>query len=362
MKNNYLYSVTDKALFDALNQHKITNNHLSDMLLCRGVIVSKYTDKKTLAKSFCLYHHDYYDHQKIADVLGVAPRKEKTTSSFIKNEDDKDDIYDFWSAAESLKDGIISNNDQCNIYKKGDSIIIDITYSTLHYDKSDFNQVVKKTSQIEIIKGNDCYTIRRPDNEQFENYMEILLSNLKDDNNIDKTEINLFNVPDPELRSKFFDKFIKSIPNFNLRDVSDVFVYNPNTIFNDGDEIDSSEYPEIRKVSLKGKSVLDSTELKSFFENGFYIWKIRWTLEEDLPDPDIYEFEAQFSNMIDFTEFSYISKGYWKYKGQQQYNKTKSQLDSTKNSFFLSLFEKSALKSMNDIKEMYQGVEENELS
>jgi len=360
MKNNYLYSVTDKALFDGLNQHKITTNHTVDMFLKRGVLVSKNTPKKNLAKSFCRYHHDYYDHQNIAEVLGMTPRKEKTTSSFIKTSSDSDD---FWDAANELKTSIINNNDQCNIYMDSDDIIVDITYSSLHYEKSEFNQIVKKNAKIEIIKSEDSFIIRRPDNEQFEGYVDDIISSLvAPKSDTEKSDINLFSISDSKLRSKFFIQFVEGVQNYKLRNVSDVFVYNPDCQFS-AEEImnsDDDDVPEIRKVSLKGKSVLDSQELKSLFDRGFYIWKIRWSLEEDLADPDIFEFEAQFSDMINFTGFSYISKGYWKYKGNGEYNKNKSQLDQDKNSHFLTLFEKSALEIMKSIHTEYEGVVEDE--
>ncbi|MGE6314673.1 hypothetical protein ACQKC1_02645 [Shewanella baltica] len=356
MKSNYLYSVTDKALYDGLNQHKITSNHIVDMFLKRGVLVSKQTLKKSLAQSFCRYHHDYYDHQLIAEVLGMTPRKEKITSSFIKTECKADD---FWSAAEDLKKKIINNNDQCNIYSESGSIIIDITYSSLHYEKSEFNQIVKKNAKIEIIKKDDKYIIRRPDNEKMDDYVDDILNTLSEtENEVEKKDINLFSVTDPKLRSKFFNIFVEGIPKYKLKNVSDVFVFNPDCKYNSEDmaSLEDGDLPEIKKVSLKGVSVLDSPELSDLFKRGFYIWKIRWAIEENLADPDIFEFEAQFNNMEDFTGFSYISKGYWKYKGNGEYNKNKSQLEPGQNSRFITLLEKCALETMELIQAEYQGV------
>ena len=356
MKSNYLYSVTDKALYDALNQHKITSNQIVDMLLKRGVLISRTTPKEELAKFFCRYHHDYYDHQVIAEVLGMTPRKEKTTSSFIAS---NCDIDDFWTAAEDLQREILNNNDQCNIDIIDGNIIIDITYSSLFYDKSEFNQVVKKNARIEIIKEQGKYIIRRPDNDKFNDYVEDIIESVStSEKDLIKKDINLFSVPDPKLRSKFFIDFVENIKNYKLRNVSDVYVFNPDCKYNSDDliNLEDDDIPEITKVSLKGVSVLDSPELFDLFKRGFYIWKIRWSIEEELKDPDIFEFEAQFSNMVDFTGFSYISKGYWKYKGNGDYNKTKSQLEPEKNSSFITLLETCALETMDSIQTDYKGV------
>ncbi|MDH1471830.1 hypothetical protein ACE02D_01965 [Shewanella bicestrii] len=361
MKNNYLYSVTDKALYDALNQYKITSNHIVDMFLKRGVIVSKQTNKKVLARNFCRYHHDYYDHQVIAEHLGIHPRKEKITSSFIESNSSKDD---FWNAAEILKESIIADNDQCNVYIDSDKIIIDITYSSLHYDKSEFNQVVKKNANIEIVKSKDnSYIIRRPDNDQFDDYVSQIVEEIGKNGKIEKKEVSLFSVPDHNLRSKFFIDFVSILNDYKLRDVSDVFVFNPNSVdVDDINDFDNYDIPEIKRVSLKGKSVLDSQELKDLFDKGFYIWRIRWTVEERLADPDIFEFEAQFSDIVHCCGLSYISKGYWKYKGNGEYNKGKSQLDNNQNSKFITLFENAALDIMKAIHSEYKGVSQNEHS
>lgn len=356
MKSNYLYSVTDKALYDGLNQHKITSNHLVDMFLKRGVLVSKQTSKKSLAQSYCRYHHDYYDHQVIAEVLGMTPRKEKITSSFIKSECHVDD---FWSAAEELKGKILHNNDQCNIYYESGNLIIDITYSSLHYEKSEFNQIVKKNAKIEIIKKSGEYIIRRPDNEKMDEYVDEILNSLcESDLHIEKKDINLFSVTDPKLRSKFFNMLVDGIKSYKLKNVSDVFVFNPDCKYSSENMVflEDDDLPEIKKVSLKGVSVLDSPELSDLFKRGFYIWKIRWAIEEDLADPDVFEFEAQFNDMENFTGFSYISKGYWKYKGNGEYNKNKSQLEPGKNSHFITLLEKCALETMESIQTECQGV------
>ncbi|WP_342754764.1 hypothetical protein AAGQ96_02670 [Pantoea sp. MBD-2R] len=47
-----LHSVTDKSLYDALCQPRVTNNELRELFLERGIIISKKTDKKDLAKNF----------------------------------------------------------------------------------------------------------------------------------------------------------------------------------------------------------------------------------------------------------------------------------------------------------------------
>ncbi|MDC5813045.1 hypothetical protein [Vibrio europaeus] len=357
MTKNYLYSVTDKALFDALNQSKITNNELRDLFLTRGVLTSKNTDREELAKNFSKYVHDYYDHQRIASALGTTPRREKITSSFISNELDTQTLE---SAAEKLKEKITEENNLCHIYQKSDgTFVVEVTYEVIDYNKSDFKQVVQKTSTIEIEKAPSGLTIRRPDNDHIKEYEESLLSFIEEESpgtELDRTHINLMNIEKESLRTKFFTSLVKEMSGYKLKDVSDVYVYKPKVeaAFMDHED-DPEEGVHITKVSLKGEGVLISPELDSLYERSFYIWKIRWRVAEDLVDPDYFDFEAQFSDPKNCSGFSFISRGAIRYRGKGVYNKTNSQLSEDEETKFTRLIEQTAKKIVADINETSQG-------
>ena len=92
MKN--IHSVTDKALYDALNQKQITLNEIQDLFLERGTIICKKTPRKELARNYSRMTHDYYDHQKIATLLGSQTRTEKITCVRIEADIDKKGIIE----------------------------------------------------------------------------------------------------------------------------------------------------------------------------------------------------------------------------------------------------------------------------
>jgi hypothetical protein len=359
MTKNYLYSVTDKALFDALSQSKITSNDLRDLFLTRGVLISRSTDREELAKNFSKYAHDYYDHQKIASALGTKPRKEKTTSSFISN---KLDIATIENAAEKLKQKIIDENNLCHIYENSDGVfVIEMTYEVIDYNKSDFKQVIQKTSSIEIETTKEGITIRRPDNDNIKKYEESLLAFIEEENPetpLDREQINLINIEKETLRTKFFTSLVNNMTGYTLKDVTDVYVYKPKLTASFMAEDDtSSDEPDdepddgvhITRVSLKGEGVLISPELDSLYERSFYICKIRWRLKEDAIDPDYFDFEAQFSDHENCSNFSFISRGALRYKGQGVYNKNTSDLTPHEEIAFTRLIEKTAKKVVEDI-------------
>jgi len=350
MARNYIYSATDKALFDALNQAKISNSELRELFISRGVLVSKQTERVDLAKNFSKYIHDYYDHQKIAAALGATPRKEKTTSKVISNAISKNVLLE---ASEKLRDLVNDDNDLCHVVFKSENVIsIHITYETLDYSSSDFRQIVFKEAEIEIESTSDGIIVRGQDNEHVQEYMDAFfsfVSELKDDEEIlDIEEISLLNVENPSLRTEFFTKFISNLLGHTVDDVTDVYVFKPKLneeSWTDTKDPFTNDY-HITKISLKGQGVLVSDELDSMCSKGFYIWKIRWTLKEQLPDSDIYEFEAQFSNPEDCIGFSYMPKGVIRYKGEGNFNKTKSQLTPSESDVYTKLLENAARTSM----------------
>lgn len=352
MFRNYLYSVTDKALFDALNQSKISATELRDLFLSRGILVSKDTKREFLAKEFSKYNHDYYDHIKIAEALGTTPRREKRTSLFISSDIDLSTIEE---AAEALKVKITKDQDLCQLTHKDDGTFeIDITYQTTDYNKSEFRQIVQKSAIIEIEEVDGGFIVRRPYNDHVKDYEESLLSNIEDnleeDEDLKTEEISLLNIEDKELRTRFFTKLISSIPGHKQKDVSDVYVYHPkHSAFDSGDDGEPDSGVHITKASLKGEGVLASEELDALYDKGFYIWKIRWSMIDSSVDTDIFEFECQFGNPVDCTGFSHISKGVRRYKSQGVHNKNPSSLTKIEEKKYTKLIERTARETMQEL-------------
>lgn len=355
-----LHSVTDKSIYDALSQPRVTNNELRELFLERGIIISKLTDKKDLAKNFSKLTHDYYVQKRISEIFGGFLRKEKTTSIVIKNQIEKTVLYD---AADQLKKEIEKEQDLCQVFNSKESIVIFVTYTSTNFGKSDFSQIEKKTARFEIEKLAEGYSIRRPDNDQTESYLDSFLSKVEnleknkistegsdpDSFKLNVDEISLENIDDPKKRTIFFTRLISELDGYTLDDVTDAYVYHPRPEIIDDEEGDSATGVHISKASLKGEGVLKSEELVSLYDRGFYIWKIRWRIKEKNKEPNIYEFEAQFDNPLDFSGFSYISRGVKKYKSGGVYNKTASQLSETEESDFNRIIEKTARSIIIDL-------------
>ncbi|WP_313050419.1 hypothetical protein [Atlantibacter subterraneus] len=353
MKN--IHSVTDKALYDALNQKQITLNEIQDLFLERGTIICKKTPRKDLARNYSRMIHDYYDHQKIANLLGGQTRTEKNTCIRIESSVAKKDIIE---AAEKLKKEITDQDDYCKIIVDGSRVLINIRYLSTNYGKSDFKQAINKEALIEIEPIDNGYNIRRPDNENLQDYEDLLLGHISsiqndqaDDSNLDLklNEITLSHNTSADVRTLFFDKLIRTLDGYELEDVTDAYVYHPKPEAIEAEEGNTETGVHVSRASLKGEGVLKSDELSDLYDRGFYIWKIKWKVKEKLADPDIFELEAQFGDPLNCTNFSYLVKGVRKYKANGQYFSKPQKLSGREADRFNKLIENRAYSIITGI-------------
>lgn len=351
MVSGNIFYASDKAVFDALTQKKITNEQLSELFFDRGTIVSRKTNRDSLSKYFSRNIHDYYDHQFIAKIFGSTTRREKTIATRIKNNIESEDIE---SLISSLCMTRSDNDEKLDFFTRENGFDINIKYKEVDYNKTEFKQVSDKEAVISLIKEGNEWFIRSPLNDFVEDVKELLLDNIStemqnDDDELITEDIELNIVDDLSLRKKFFDKeLISSIGSYSLNDVTQVYVYNPD------DESDTDIH--ISKASLNGNGVLESSELSSLYEKGFYIWKIIWKISENNMS-DIYEIEAQFANAKDCDKFSYLIRGLYKYK-DGDYNTSKTQLSDADELRVTQLIDNAAKYAMDKIKREW--VESNE--
>lgn len=371
MKSGNIYSVNDKGISDAINQSKVTKADVNNLFYSRGIIVSAETNRKSLADYFSMFIHDYYDYQKLAQILGTHNRKDKSTVSYIPMDDITFENVE--TAANELNEKLGDFDATSHINRHGDTIEIVLNYRVVNFNKSEFRQVDDRESAITLSIENEKLCIRSPHEETVKNIEKILLSTIEE--NTDKKlvveRINLEGVSDPIKRTEFFEKLVNGLDGLDHYDVTDVFIYHPKNVDDNKDydeDNSSSEKSEgtvdlgvhITKASLKGEKVLQSEELSGLYEKGFYIWKIVWHSKSESYDSDIYEFEAQFSNPDSFTDFSYLCRGFYRYKEGGAHNVSKTGFSKQQEKELGKKIETSALKSVDSILNSLRDGEDNE--
>ncbi len=336
IKGGSLYYASDKALFDALCQHKMSKSSLQELFWTRGIIKSNKLEKEDIAKYFSRLNHDYFDHKFISEVISSGSHKERQRSVFAYANLSIDKLE------KSVKELIaerkeIDNSIDFNSHKE--SINIEVSYSYHDYRKPEFKQLVTKNAVISIEKTADGINIRAPDNSYIEEITTSLIlkitQNSSDD--VDLETINLFGVDSVKLKIEFFEKLIAGLDELELYDVSFVSVYNPDT--GDADELGV----HVRKASLNGEGILKSGELKQFYTKGFFVHKIFWSMTEiGNPKSDIFNFQAQFNDPATCQKFAYISKGFRRYVGEREHTKETFPLSTFEEARMMRKLEKSA--------------------
>lgn len=364
MKNG-LYSVTDKALFDALIQAKVTHENMKDLFFKRGIIISKNTGKKSLASDFSRCFHGFSDYEKLSTILGSVGRREKSSTNIINGGITRTEIE---SALKETMGALKKEGDIVTFaYVENEGIEVTIKYIKLDYKLSEFRQSSTREAKILIEPTTDgLFQLRFPPNNKSQEFVKELTKSLKaidGEKNISIDEITLESVKDPAQRTAFFERLIDSIDTYERMDVTDVYVSHQdieatrkNSESDDSedeeivDEIEVTTGYHISKASLKGRGVLDSPELKNFLSKEFYITRIIWTAKvKGFPDSDKAEFEAQFIDPEKCTLFSYLVRGYYKYKSQTEFRESRTSFDKTKEKLISSYIERAARDIANDI-------------
>jgi hypothetical protein len=354
MKSGSIFYASDKALFDVLNQHKITNLALRQMFFSRGIVVSKDAGREELAKYFSRLTHDYIDHVAISKVFESSTRREKTTAVTIDGGVDLQVIED---VVHKLCGDISSYDDIAEMNTVKDGVEIRLKYKQIDYNKNEFRQVVDRVGSIVIEKCDEGWSIRNNLNDYVEDIKNQIIDGIENSIGEDLyvEEISLEHVEDNVIRTKFFTTLIESIDGFYLEDVTDAYAFHLKSV-SDSDSSDDEDNEEdvstgihIKKASLKGEGVLKSDELRSLYSRGFYINKIVWKVSDGTYGSDLYELEAQFADPEKCNKFSYLVKGLYRHNGDSGHIKNRNQVSKAEELKFAKLLEAASRKAKETV-------------
>lgn len=307
-----LYYASDKNVFDALNQHKVDTPTVVRLFQRRNIVVSKNTPREDLAKYFSTLTHDYYDHKEIASRLGVAARRERTTSMDVSGLEDTDELL---GVVEQLKRDMEASGDTVHVTRENDNLRIQVQYSEIDYKRSEFAQVQVRDGTVEFVKSPTGYVVRNTQNDYLNGVRETLLAKVEKATAapLTKVFVSLFDIPSVKLRSKFFHELASTLPGFIRRDVTDVYVFKAKPTTDDEvDEETNGEDSEthVERVFLRGSGVSRSEILNGLLdEEDYYIIKMGWTAAEIMGEGSVYDIEAGFSDFKDCAGFSFILSG-----------------------------------------------------
>lgn len=307
-----LYFASDKVVFDALNQSKVTGELVRELFLRRGIIVSAKTPKDELAQYFSRLVIDHFDHQAIAEKLGKVARRERVTYTEVGGELTREAIVDGLKKVKLALEAVGSGL-QINVLDR--RILATYSYEYIDYTETEFRQVQPRDAILEFIEDESgAYVLRNTQNK----YTEIVVGqvfaaiNSERDELLSYRRIVLTGFPDPEQRIKFFNELIKGLEGYQLMTVTEAYCYKPRedgALRGDDDEDNEKDLEEqsfVERVSLKGRGVTRSFVIDDLYGKGYFIVKVVWHVKSTSSlDSDIYELEAQFTEPRECTGFSY---------------------------------------------------------
>lgn len=313
---------SDKAIYDAVKQKKVTNEHVRTMFLDRGILISSESERDDLALYFSSLNHDFHDHVRLAEILSTTNRKDRNSFFVIDSPITEDAVLNALHAVKKIRK---EKGDKCTIHQKSKKIEFEVTYEKLDYNKSEFKQVINRVSIFEFDFSNEVTVVRYSFKDHMSEVKDAILDSLseKTQADLDYTEIELPSSISPKDKSKFFRLLIDNIAGMTVTDVSDVYTFNPNM---PDEEIDT----HIEKAALNGESVLGSEQFDELSKKEFYVSKIVWkATHKDKIGTALYEFEAQFSNERECKDFTYLVRGKYRASSKEDgtFNKSKVQLD-----------------------------------
>lgn len=334
----------DFNIYSALSTGRVSDSVLTALFLKRGTILSSQTDRDSKANYFATFMHSYYDFSKISAQHSKADRTEYTSSVNIQTSLDIPQISmimsDLTAKLENRFSNIQLKDIEPNINGKvnKDLLTVEFEYEKFHPDKQMFSQLEEKKAVITFKKDSktDTYYVEHPATPEMIKWSTAIQEILKDnDKNISINNIDLTGLTNPELYWQFFDELTSVIDKYKRTNVVEVLFKNSNKDAEDEDE----SVCQLLSATYKGNQLHLSEDFKARLDDGYLLHKFSWDcLDDTITDSDKYRLSIKVTYDEDGkSNFSFISKGFYKYKNDGKYSKSINAIPNSKDSEFNKL-------------------------
>ncbi|RRN96949.1 hypothetical protein [Pectobacterium aquaticum] len=309
MKNKNIYFATDKNIYDALHHKRITVAILRDILLRKGIILSPELLKEDLIEEVCKLPHGFYDLDTLKEFVQTYDKRESTTNVKLTTSSSQNELK---TAAEQVKKKISTSlGESVSITAKKDgSLSIEVNYQDIDLSRTALRQIDNRSIKIDMTVNDDSIDIRMPQNQKAKDILaevQAELSKIKSEE-IGKFEVSLEAIPNPELRSQFFQELMNGLEGYEVDDVTNVELNRHNSKDND-DEDEEIETGFVKKAVLKGEGVNSSAIFSQLHSKGYYIGRIAWSAKPKNGIGNRILVEVFFKDSENCSDFSYQIKG-----------------------------------------------------
>ncbi|MEX7644050.1 hypothetical protein [Stenotrophomonas maltophilia] len=310
-----VYYVTDKNIFDALNEHKVTEEIMSELLSYRNTIVSPNEKRLDVSRYFSQLTHDYFDNQRIASVLGVASRRERVTALVVEAAIDEAGLR---KAVDSVAENYRKAGDLVAVNKKPSGFNVSLQYSRVDYRRSEFNQVQVRDADLSFSLVEGGVEVRSTQNDYVDKFRdEVVFAMRQSDSGLVRKDITLSGHISASVRSKFFHDLYSDLPGFSFVDVTDMYVYRPSSK-------EGEAAPEVERVALRGNAVNSTKIFSDLATDGYYVVRVIWTAKEKGNGNALYTIESLFVDPESCSDFSYLAVGVQELTTQLTYKRRRT--------------------------------------
>jgi hypothetical protein len=305
-----LYHVSDKAISDGLE--KVSTIQMLHYLRRKGILVSSEAKKEDLIKYIITFNFGYSDFLWLTSLLEAHSNKVRTEVTKL---DIKIDTEKLKSIAIDIKKELSSEDIDCRIIKKDNTIKLELNYISEDLSVSELRQKKTVKSEIEITNNNGSLGFSYGSLAPVKDIKDYLIKKIQSEtgnNNVEPIEISLQYIIQPDKRSEFFIRLANDIMGYKFDDILSVDVtknFAPQSDYSDKkEEAQEGHIAAIRNAALKGVSVTNTPSFGQLHEDGYYIYKIVWSSIEDTVDGKKVIFEAQFGDREKCRDFKYLVK------------------------------------------------------
>lgn len=345
--------INDREIFETVySQHqKLPNSKLYEICRSRGILLSPYEDRESLATYISNLYYDWNFIKDLLEHINHDEKSNKVTSSVL-------DIDDLAKIKEVLKEISPDYEDKhIAIKNNGKSKVeINMTTSKVELNKSRMIQRPLKDQMIVIEKQDDKVILRHSSDEALNPFIEKLIkaTSSKLGKTITPEKIDLNEIKVPEFRNKFFLTLIDLDPDNNLlTDVKRIRVHH-NVHGSTDYELEDDTEGSIKSALLSGKSLHTNGMYKQLKKLGHYITEITWVVK-DIDQNITIEINAGFENPKNCSNFFYDIKWYYKFsKRTNNFVTVHSKFKDTEKAKLNAFFDKISIDIYKQIKEEYE--------
>jgi hypothetical protein len=368
-KTGPLYCATDKEIFDALASapQLFGESALLGLAKARGIFYSPHTDRLRLCGDISSLGFGFDEIARIQGEFEKSSRSEKKTFKYLKTELS---LEEFRSIAAQYKAEAEEEGERVAYSNVGTTdFSLSVKYDEVDFSKTRLRQRQRREAALEFKVRDGETVLIYPSNEKVNLVVESLIERARAEkkSQITVEEVDLSFIKDHELRTKFFQELMRSVPGFALEDVTHVQVDLENQSESDDLELTDEAADEkkaieeeikgiVKDIALHGTSLHTSDEYKRLREQGYFLTSIQWSARRKTSPFEIVQFDAGFDDPVAGVGYKYGVRT-WKVALESgQYAKSWTTIPADDKTKLSSLLQQASMTVFMKVKNEFKGM------